>query len=756
MTNPNWKASWIWGAEAGPANRWMILRKTFELPRAPESAEALIAAESKYWLWVNGRLAVFEGGLNRGPAPGEGYFDRVDLREHAVAGTNTIAVLVWYWGNQGRNNADSGQGGLLLQAAFDETAVCSDGSWSVRVHPAYGPTEDPQPSYLYGGHNIGFDARADLSGWEGSGFDDSGWERAASKGVPPIAPWGTLRERPIPLWKVHEVKPYPGCDISDGAGGKVHAASLPYAMQYTPYLFIEAEREGLKIDIRSDRYAVNGGPGDSHNVYRGHRTEYTTKRGVQRFESLDWLFGEQTLYTIPEGVKVLELGYRESGYDAGVAGRFASSDPFLNRLVDKCIRTLYICMRDNYMDCPDRERGQWIGDVSSQVPQTFYVLDRKADHLTLKAISDFVAWRKGGVLWGNVPGAHSSELPSQSLNAISEFGMIMSYYLNSGDASVIAKAYPAVKAYLELWSVKEDGLVEPRAGDWQWYDHLDFIDADVLENAWYYTALNAALAMASIESRPEEELAWFRARAEGIRGAFDRAFWQGDGYRSGSFLDDRANALAVLVGLAGPERREAIRRVLREVKHSTPYMEGYVLEAMFQLGDAVGAMARMRERYAPLVENENSTLWEDFSILGTRNHAWSGGPLTALAKYVAGVAPLTPGYERYRVAPEPVDLDSVELSVPSVKGEIAVRWTREAGRFLLELSSPAATVAEVGIPKHALGDSRVIRSVTVGSAGVWADGVPAREQPAGIEVLGEDERWIRFAVQPGRWSIAAE
>ena len=34
-----------------------------------------------------------------------------------------------------------------------------------------------------------------------------------------------------------------------------------------------------------------------------------------------------------------------------------------------------------------------------------------------------------------------------------------------------------------------------------------------------------------------------------------------------------------------------------------------------------------------LIVNENSTLWEDFFQLGTKNHAWSGAPLTIVSKY---------------------------------------------------------------------------------------------------------------------------
>ena len=62
-------------------------------------------------------------------------------------------------------------------------------------------------------------------------------------------------------------------------------------------------------------------------------------------------------------------------------------------------------------------------------------------------------------------------------------------------------------------------------------------------------------------------------------------------------------------------------------------MEYFVLLALCRMGYKEEAYQRMVKRYTPLVENGNSTLWEDFEILGTRNHAWSGGALTVLLDY---------------------------------------------------------------------------------------------------------------------------
>jgi len=69
--------------------------------QVPDEAIARIAADSKYWLWINDNLVVFEGGLKRGPNPEDTYYDEVDIAPYLKAGSNTIAALVWYFGKQG-------------------------------------------------------------------------------------------------------------------------------------------------------------------------------------------------------------------------------------------------------------------------------------------------------------------------------------------------------------------------------------------------------------------------------------------------------------------------------------------------------------------------------------------------------------------------------------------------------------------------------------------------------------------------------
>ena len=345
-----------------------------------------------------------------------------------------------------------------------------------------------------------------------------------------------------------------------------------------------------------------------------------------------WYLGETVYYTVPEGVEVLELGYVESGYDCDIVSPYRSCDSRVNRLLDKCCRTLYVCMRDNFMDCPDRERGQWIGDVSAQVSQVFHVLSPESAALVRKAIDNFIRFRRGARLIGNIPGVHSCEFPSQSLNAISSFGMIAVYYAKTQDRSVLEECYEPAVQYLRLWTLTPDGRLNPRRQDAYWFDHLYDTDDAVMEHAWYCAALTFALSMADTLGIPDDR-EFLESRRQTLYQTVQREFAKPDGYRSGAVPDDRANALIVLAGLMEPSQRDAVAAVLKTVYHATPYMEYYVLKALCELGEREAAWERMLVRYQPLIGNENSTLWEDFSILGTRNHAWSGGPLAILYEY---------------------------------------------------------------------------------------------------------------------------
>jgi alpha-L-rhamnosidase len=736
-----WTANWIWQSADGPQNTWMCFRKTVTLASEPTSAPVRIAADSKYWLWINGQLVVFEGQLKRG-LPSGTYYDTLNLAPHLTAGTNTIAALVWYWGKDGFSHTSSGRGGFLFEGNFGGTAVRSDATWRARVHPAYqNSTGGGQPNFRLPEFNVRFNAQANsIDNWQKSEYNDSAWPMAVAKGVPPATPWNTMIDRPIPQWKNSGLKEYTNAaSLPTTATGSRIDARLPYGARVSIYLRINTPTAGQVIHIQTDQYS--NGP--------SVRAEYVTKSGSQEFETLAWQSGHVVQYTIPAGVTIEALRYREIGYPSEFTGNFASNDPFYTNLWRMAGRTLYLNMYEDFTDCPDRERALWWGDVVNQLGEVFYTLDTNSHALIRKAISNLTAWqRNDNTLYSPPSKAWTQELPQQMLASVGWYGF-WNYFWNTGDSATLRAAYPAVKRYLSVWTLGANGLVQHRNGGWDWGDWGTNVDMQVLDNTWYYLALKAAIPMA-VMSGNAADTSGYRTRLLSIQANFVPVFWNtgGQHFRSGSVSipDDRANAMAVVAGLARPQHYAGIRTVLQQRTFASPYLEKYVLEALALMGSDSLALARMKNRYTQMVNSNYTTLWEVWAGLseGTINHGWNA-PNTILSQYIAGVSPTASGWSQYHVLPQMGNLTTVTQTVPTIKGEIRVTDTLSTNRFVMHLVSPPGTKALVGIPKK-----RAWQSVTINGQAAWNMGIFFSGNP-GVTGVGEDSLYIRFSVDPGQW-----
>ena len=168
--------------------------------------------------------------------------------------------------------------------------------------------------------------------------------------------------------------------------------------------------------------------------------------------------------------------------------------------------------------------------------------------------------------------------------------------------------------------------------------------------------------------------AFLQDRVETVSSSIEKHFWKKDHYASGVFVDDRANAIAMLCGVCPEERYPAIRKVLLSVFNATPYMERFVLMALCEMGYVRDAYNRMMARYYNLAANENSTLWEDFYILGTKNHAWTGCPLEIAFRYILGLD-TKDGFETYALQPVSGIFERIDATFPSGGKTIEIHLT---------------------------------------------------------------------------------
>ena len=685
------QAKWITAdnQQANEVNTWIEFRKDFSIDKLDKklsSVEAEIAVDSKYWLWVNGEMVVFEGGLKRGPNPNDSYYDVVELLPYLKKGENSIRLLLWYFGKEGFSHKDSGKAGMIFNA--EKIGLVSDSSWESRRLSEYQSAMNPEPNWRLPESSIRYDARiADQDAW-GNSVELASWNEG---------PWGKLVRRPIPLWKDYGVKPLKYMSWTEGEN-VVLIARLPYNAQMTPVIELTDNGEGTCITMITDH--LYGG--SDKCIY----AEYVTKNGRQTYESLGWINGDElrVIYPASADVTIHSIGYRETGYNCEFEGSFTCSDEVINSFWAKAMRTLYVNMRDTYFDCPDRERAQWWGDATVLSGQSYYQLSPKANGLIYKAIHELVNWqREDGTLYSPIPaGNWGNELPAQMLASISTYGFWY-YYLHTGDSQTMADVYPAVKKYLELWSLDETGLTNYREGDWSWGDWGTNIDIRLILASWHYLALESAANMAQLSGN-EADMEGYKKQMASIKEAYNKC-WNGYAYRHPSYhgeTDDRVNAMAIIAGIADESKHDALFKLLKQQEHASPYMEKYVLEALVKTGHGDYAVQRFKSRFKNMIQDTmHSTLyegWEEGGFGGgSTNHAWSGGMLTVIAEYICGVRPTVPGWSEFEIRPYPV-ISECDIVIPSVKGNVKAAFKDTEYAFSMTVSIPEGTTATVVVP----------------------------------------------------------
>ncbi len=951
----DWQGKWIWTSDKLPSasqkeGQWVDLRKTFTLNEIPEKAEARISVDSRYWLWINGEMAVYEGQLKMGPDVHSWYYDTVDLTPYLKKGENTIAVLACYWGYSSGSTTPTGDQGFLFDAVFSKgalangaTRLISDESWKVIKDPGYvAPPyrENKRPDAV----DSKFNAATAIEGWKEPGFDDSAWANATVKTLKATDPRNTLAERSIPQWKVGDIVKYSKDELSvtplggveveplslpskytvtaevksikgsigiavcmndngkqyympqlqsingaiqvkphlynsswsyptltDGAsltasmnqkftvkievdgntvtayaGGtklgsftdttlssagnsvgfrataseqtavysmkitdadgkliwqdnisaakvgdkatcfkKLSGATEPtiakdnngatYALvnncvvtvgkqeisadsdnvysfynrtniQGTPYLKVRSAKGGETIHVTSDVTAHPGGETITHY--------YVTKAGEQEWEAYGWMSGWKIDFAIPAGVEVIELGWRESSYATEHTGSVVTSDERLNQLLREAYDTLLVTMRDTYMDCPDRERTQWWGDAVLEMQQAAYAMNDDARLLYKKLLTQVIGWTEGrfGSL-SVVPTNSHMELHAQSMAGVHS---LWQYYLYYGETDILELCYEPFLKFLKFWKVSDTGYVSHREGTSDWIDWGINTDASICDHAWYYLAAESLLNVAKLLGKSEEDIAFLERNMTLIEESFDVMFWnesQNAYYctTANGKPDDRANALAVYSGLADPSHYPKILQVLQKTKNSSPYMEKYVLEAMYMMGYAEEAIERTLDRYGIMLTDSFPTLYEYFNAsslstnggTGTRNHGWSGGPLSLVYMYSAGIKSTSAAFKTITVRPMLGGLSSVSASTERACGVISVDLTPNS----LSVSVPdGCSSALICVPRLADGST----SIKLGGKVLYSGGKVASSMPDGVTYSGEDADYVCFTVGSGK------
>lgn len=690
----DWAGEWIW-TESCQDDSYVAFRKTFTLDEAVPSATAYISSVDQYCLWVNGVLTVLDGCPRRGATPVDCYYDTVEIT-NLKAGANTVAVLVAFNGRSGDGSVvpalvdedgfEANQAGLIFEMHAGGVTVASDATWKATRHNAYknrvtGGADYPryeQASQL-AERNVCYFACDDIGSFYAPDYDDSEWKSAFPVSRAGELPFGGLYDGIISVMSFGEPTDFP--DATDYIGkplseNSVIELSLPGNVQFDWLIELDAP-EGKRLTVYTDTY-------EDRNGAKNFKDTYITSSGAQSYENYPWRTGSKLIIEAEAGVSFKKIAYRLSGYPSLPSGAFSSSDEALAQLWRECQNTIAICARDTFMDCPDRERGPYMGDASNEIDSALYGFDDGMLALAKKTILACVSWTPDtGAIPSRAPSVKPHEIPNQSLAFASA---AYHYWLHSGDEETMRAYYSVLVPYLRLYEMGENGIPLYREGSWTWTDWGKYVDSELLQVGFYYYTLSLAEKLAE-ELGIAEDAEFLADRMSEMKENWRSVYTAEDGFRSSgvSFVDDRANAMLALSGLADESDYPQIAEVLSNTREASPFMEKYVLEALCQMGYYELASERMRERYAPMLTDDWDTIWELFNDeTGTYNHAWSTGPIYILAKYFAGIRPTGAGWESYEIAPSDA-LGSFTCEIETVKGSIRVELEADGEKKVLRL-----------------------------------------------------------------------
>ncbi|WNS46668.1 glycoside hydrolase family 78 protein [Paenibacillus sp. MMS20-IR301] len=732
LARRDWKAKWI-GRKAEQGLKLQpspFFRKEFKLAAPVKRAVIYATALGLYHLRVNG---VKTGELF---CPGWTDYDtRVqvqayDVTDRVATGANTLAVILgegWYAGTVGFIS-DKIYGerpflSLQLSVEYEDGSrerIVTDGSWRTRR----GPID-------YSDMILGerYDATRELTGWDRTGYDDSGWEqpdiRPGYNGLltasmePPVRI--TKSMTPLSLRRTEA-----GTYIYDMGQNMVGWSELKVTGERgTQVTVSHAEMlnpdgslylDNLRVAVQQEHYILKGGVEER---YEPHFTFHGF-----RYVELAGYPGEPDLGTITG--KVIHS-------DTPVTGSLVTSDPMVNQLYSN----ITWGQRGNFLsvptDCPQRdERLGWTGDAQIFARTASYNMD--VSRFFNKFMWDMIdAQQPSGAFTDVAPDAGwiRYKMWSTRLDWFApdnagwgDAGVVIPWtlYLMYGDTRILETHYAAMVRWVEYLESMTDGLVRPDYANYgDWLSIGADTPNDVLATAYFAYSTKLLADIAGVLGKPGDQER-FTELFTAVAGAFRNAFVAENGRIQGG--TQTVYVLALQFGLLTAEQQTmAVRHLAADIQArgnrlSTGFLGvGYLLPVLADHGQLDLAYSLLTQEEFPSwmysVKAGATTIWERWDgwteengfqtpEMNSFNHYSLGSVGEWMFRYMAGIEadPQQPGFKHTVIRPQPGGkLTSVKAGYESLYGRIETRWQRSAdGVFRLTVEIPANTTATVYLP----------------------------------------------------------
>ncbi|MGN1090153.1 MAG: family 78 glycoside hydrolase catalytic domain, partial [Huintestinicola sp.] len=391
-------------------------------------------------------------------------------------------------------------------------------------------------------------------------------------------------------------------------------------------------------------------------------------------------------------------------------------------LVNEIQRCIVMTERDNMhsilTDCPQRdERLAWMNDATVRFEEMPYNFD--IGRIFPKVVRDIKAAQQSD---GSITCCCPLYLGSRPADPVCSSYLIAVYqaWMATGDTSLIKESFDGLAAWEEcLLSHSDDYIVNySYYGDWAspvYACETEVSPAsgvtDRLLMSTGYSYFNCRLlAKLAAAIGKEKDIGHYNYAADKIREAFLKRWHDGHGKVSNG--SEAEQAFALWLGILPEEVRERAAELLvsdlvsRDYRFTTGNLcTRYMVDMLMEYGYKEEAWKLLNKETYPsfgyMIQNEATTIWERFELskktdMNSHNHPMYGSVGYCFYRYLAGIKPLSPGWDRVGVSPcIPDGLCSAHSVVDTVKGELSVRWSVRYGKKRLFLQIPFGVTAEV-------------------------------------------------------------
>lgn len=642
-----------------------------------------VTADDYYKLYINGKYCC------QGPAPSyvEHYFyNEIDITSYLKDGDNVIGLHLYYQGLVNRV-WNSGDGRFGMAAELEVNGVSTTLNWKYCISDAYsGDTVGYDTQFLEN-----FDSRLWQEDWCLVGYNDSEWKDM----IP--AKWADyqLFLQPTEMLQVYSIEPERIEKRNDGlfvdvgqeiTGGLCITARGKCGSCIRIQCGEELDHDGnVRYEMRCNCVY------DETFILNGKETQFMPY-DYKAFRYAQLIFSEETeIIKIEVQVRHYPLNERLCTLEC--------SNSLLEKIFKICKNGVKYGTQEEYLDCPSREKGQYMGDAiitaRSQVWMTGST-DLLRKYIQQSAMSEFIS----PALMAVVPGAKMQEIADFSLLWSQ---LLLLDYEFTGDLKFLEEYYPTALRIVQYFSKfqQEDGLL---AGvdtwnlvDWpaNLRDGYDFcLDKKALGkgkhnviNALYIGALKTLSEIETLLNIPVT-YNW-----KGLRDTFYNVFYRKS---TGLFADTEysmhsaihSNIYPLYFGLIREEHRDVIATYLAERGFCCGVFISYFLlrglekagyyQEIYQL-----IINETEHGWVNMLREGATTCWEAWGKEQKSNislcHPWSSAPISVLIESLAGFRPDPSQSCGYTWEPHlPDELSYLKLSIPFRNQKFEIVKEKEA------------------------------------------------------------------------------